>query len=451
MSLYQAILQILRRAGLTDNPVRSIPQIIEEARSLVTDDVAEESVRTLVARMASDPDVDVERVARGLYRMAGAGSADDDETEEVELVATELKKLVEQAEAEGGLFEPDGYHSSALALVDAVFSARAHYNSVINVVQRAKDHFGLEDEESFSISVLLNGVGGDGASAPKGLRDMSDLELTEVFRNRTVAPGGQAARGAGAQRYKARLVVDAAERLLTVGRRLPELGSVERFSVERGLDTRSDFLHVAEGGHEHDAYTLVERDLLALSGMGVATVRYLWLLLGAEFVKPDRMICRWIQEDALGGHRRMPTQREAAALLEGAVSILNRDGMNLTVRAVDHLVWQAKSGRRVLGSSGPFRPGAGVAASRGLELGTEVDLAARARGREDERWHGVIVGFDDRHPAVIVQWTQAETALTERPDGLGPLRLPYFTVVPSRDLVVCHQSSRHPRHNNLPC
>ena len=147
----------------------------------------------------------------------------------------------------------------------------------------------------------------------------------------------------------------------------------------------------------------------------------------------------------------MPTQREAASLLEGAVETLNNRGMNVTVRAVDHLVWQAKSGRRVLGSSGPFRPGAGVAASRGLELGTEVDLAARSRGRDDERWHGMIVGFDDRHPSAIVQWTQAETALTDRPDGRGPLQLPYFTVVSSRDLVVCHQSSRHPRRNDLPC
>jgi hypothetical protein len=445
------ILQILQRAASTNNPVRSIPQIVEEASSTFSDEVAEESVRTLVARMAADPDVDVERVARGLYRITDAGDADGDETEEVTLVATELKKLIEQAEAEGGLFEPDGYRSSALALVDAVFSARAHYNSVINVVQRTKDYFGLEDEESFTISVLLQGTNESDAPWIAGLRDLSDLDLTEIFRNRTVTPGGQSSRGAGAHRYKARLVVDAAERLLSIGRRLPELGTVDGFSLDRGLDARSDFLHVAQGGHEHDAYSLVERDLLALSGMGVATVRYLWLLLGAEFVKPDRMICRWIQEDALGGQRRMPTQREAASLLEGAVATLNKSGMNVTVRAVDHLVWQAKSGRRVLGSSGPFRPGAGVAASRGLELGTEVDLAARSRGRDDDRWHGVIVGFDDRHPSAIVQWNQAETTLTERPDGRGTLQLPYFTVVPSRDLVVCHQSSRHPRRNDLPC
>ena len=102
MSIYQLILQILQRAASTNNPVRSIPQIVEEASSTFSDEVAEESVRTLVARMAADPDVDVERVARGLYRITDAGDADGDETEEVTLVATELKKLIEQAEAEGG-------------------------------------------------------------------------------------------------------------------------------------------------------------------------------------------------------------------------------------------------------------------------------------------------------------------------------------------------------------
>ena len=78
MSLYQVILQILQRAASTNNPVRSIPQIVEEASTSFAGEVAEESVRTLVARMAADPDVDVERVARGLYRITDAGGADGD-------------------------------------------------------------------------------------------------------------------------------------------------------------------------------------------------------------------------------------------------------------------------------------------------------------------------------------------------------------------------------------
>jgi hypothetical protein len=82
----------------------------------------------------------------------------------------------------------------------------------------------------------------------------------------------------------------------------------------------------------------LEKSILAIPGQGSGlSLRYFWMLAGSdEFIKPDRMVLRFL-ESALS---RPVSVHEAQNLLSGACDLLKKDHPNLTPRLLDHEVWK---------------------------------------------------------------------------------------------------------------
>jgi hypothetical protein len=271
--------------------------------------------------------------------------------------------------------------------------------------------------------------------APTEVLTLSDGQLEDFFDNHTKVLGGTKA--------KARVVVEACEQLLTIQNRIP--------SIFRPLSSKGDFHELMHKKPEDRLFALdvVQRDLLEIKGMGIATVRYFLLLLGLEFVKPDRMLIKWVQS-ALGSEAAQPTPLLTAQLLETAILKLREEGYDLTFRDVDYLVWTVASRRRNL----PM-PEAAYGDQRNLRrekeqinIGEAVDW--NPLRRNDIRWHGVCVGLDERRTGfAIVSWTMTDSSEKKTLDGKQDLDLPYYTVEPFRYLHVCEEGELHPARNVL--
>lgn len=204
---------------------------------------------------------------------------------------------------------PRGYPHSGLAIIDAVFSLQAQYNThVVPVINRYCDKSiprlaspGARFDDSIAEYTV--------AELAADLDGLDDRSLVELFGNRQFSPGTKI--------RKARTVC-------TLATALRENQLVDCESIGKRWDTDD-----------------VERQILAIRGVGIATWRYVLSLSGVERIKPDSMISRWLTTCT----RRRYTSRAAAELLEAAIDRYN-DGRNtVSVRAVDHLIWRAQSGR----------------------------------------------------------------------------------------------------------
>lgn len=82
----------------------------------------------------------------------------------------------------------------------------------------------------------------------------------------------------------------------------------------------------------------LERDIRSIPGQGSGiSLRYFWMLAGSDdFIKPDRMILRFI-ESAL---ERPVSSGEAQVLLRDAAQQLRTLHPRLTPRLLDHEVWK---------------------------------------------------------------------------------------------------------------
>lgn len=80
-----------------------------------------------------------------------------------------------------------------------------------------------------------------------------------------------------------------------------------------------------------------------IKGQGSGTsLKYFFMLVGEEtFIKPDRMILRFLSNVL---HRRVDTA-EAQDLLTETVRSLRHDYPVLTARSLDHAIWKHQSGR----------------------------------------------------------------------------------------------------------
>ena len=196
---------------------------------------------------------------------------------------------------------PVGYPDSlALCVIDSIWSIGIRYATVDRVVDsyRAR-RIGLgRDADADGTEELLGDV-----AAAGGAEAWRKLVGT---RHRTSTRGGIP---------KAEAVVLAAEALVGVG--LVSAADVRGASVEQ-LDR-------------------AERAWRAVRGQrsGISW-RYLLMLAGSAQVKPDRMICRFV-ERAIG---QRPTPDYAAELVLAVASKLCVD-----VRALDHRMWRFQSGR----------------------------------------------------------------------------------------------------------
>jgi hypothetical protein len=208
---------------------------------------------------------------------------------------------------------PPGYRDSALALVDAIFSMQARYEGARRVVHNYATWAGLTETP---------GLPKDPAQSDRhDLRDLygrlSDVatpDLIElVFKNRS--------RSARADRLKAELVVEAAERL-----------------IDADLSSRHD-VSLRPGTASFRRQKVVWS---SIHGLGPVTFEYFRLLCGAESSKPDIMILGWL-ESIIG---RRPSWREALDLVAALTDELAaRWNVRVSMRGIDHTIWRHQSGR----------------------------------------------------------------------------------------------------------
>lgn len=167
------------------------------------------------------------------------------------------------------------------ALIDAVFSVRARYGSrergtgVYGAVMRWRD---FRNDEANDLQVLA---------------DVDEDQL------RTLTNSGKIN-----GRYKARVVMDAARALTSIG-------------VVHASDVAAR-LPEARGAY------------LSVKGCGPVTWSYFRMLLGIDDVKPDTWLMRFVQD-------RLPHVRSTADASQLVTGVASR--MNVSSTALDHAIW----------------------------------------------------------------------------------------------------------------
>jgi len=236
-------------------------------------------------------------------------------------LAATCRALKELLSAEGGpegLHTPRGYRHMGLIILDAVFSLQANYDAiVVPLLQRY-----CEAEPNLLWSTKDSDAGPEHTA--QDLLDFLaslDGENRLSLLNRQITPG--TARSRSGPVLKADAVIRIAETL-----------------VSQGISTRDEFRHAVESDIEKSVGS-VEQAVCAVPGIGIACWRYLLNLSGAQAVKPDTMILRWLEKTL--GERPFP--KAAARLIEDATAQLQDEGMDVTVRQMDHLIWRTESGR----------------------------------------------------------------------------------------------------------
>lgn len=203
------------------------------------------------------------------------------------------------------LVEEYGYHNLPLCIIDAVFSIGVNYASTENTVKRFCDYFGvtrLRDKELAPISEQL--------SVSEFLQLHIGLTLPEmaekVYQNK--------------QRTSTRNGILKAEAVYHFTK------VVQSFGVEYLQDV---------GMILGDA--LFEGEIVKIPGQasGLST-RYFYMLAGDEnFIKPDRMIRRFIYSAI----QRELSLNECQELLVSAHAELVKEYPLLTPRSLDHQIW----------------------------------------------------------------------------------------------------------------
>lgn len=234
--------------------------------------------------------------------------------EEALAVAQACRRAVGDLE---DLAPPDGWRHLPLCIVDSVFSLRLNYDSHVRpVLERFAERTSIRleglpddvfasDPDEVGISQLLDDYRGWDE------RRLAD----ELFGARYTTPG--------AGTLKAGAAFEAARRLR-----------------KQGVDIRRDLI---ERSAEDDA---VKQAWLDVSGLGMASWRYVLILAGAEEVKPDIMIRRFVAGALKEDIDQVPAAR-AAALFKEAHRRLRENHPSLSLRTLDHAVWRVQSGRNL--------------------------------------------------------------------------------------------------------
>jgi hypothetical protein len=233
-------------------------------------------------------------------------------TGQSESLAEAVAKKCRKLPAWPNLKAPAGYPDSlALCLLDAIWSMGVKYGGVINVLDRYKSWLtsaqrGSPDRSASQLIDDIDAVGGGDAFA----------ELVNN-RGRTSTRNGI---------LKAQAVRDAASNLVTVG-------------IDSTIDLRT-----RSGDRE------VERAFKATRGQSSGiSWHYLLILAGVEDIKADRMIRRFVAAAAVAS---TVTTADAYQAVHGAYCILTADAPGLTLRALDHAIWNSQRGGRSRRSGG---------------------------------------------------------------------------------------------------
>ncbi|MCL3862964.1 hypothetical protein [Actinotalea sp. K2] len=197
---------------------------------------------------------------------------------------------------------PRGYPDSlALCVIDSVFSLRSRYSAVENVVATYREarvaQGGLADTDGAAelLTAIEAAGGAEGASAL-------------LFRNRGLAPG--------TRELKASAVTNGARALLEAG-------------VFTAADLRTELIA--------SAAVAPKAAWLSVAGLGPASWAYLGMLTGADGVKGDTWIVRFVSRAV--GERSQP--QRASRAVEEAARILR-----VPATLLDHRIWSHERGRR---------------------------------------------------------------------------------------------------------
>jgi len=230
---------------------------------------------------------------------------------EVTQIAERVIALLQQNKLSLDLPHEYAYASITLAIIDAVYSIGVNYSGVRKTVGRYCETFGLNrfrprrdclppPKEQESVSQLCAHFEERG----------SDRMAGEVFANR--------------QRTSARNGILKAEAVWWFAQALRQ----------EGIEYLQDVPPIPNGG--------LDDAIRAIPGQGSGiSLRYFRMLIGAEdFIKPDRMILRFI-DDATG--LRTSAVR-APLLLLHVTDHLRATNPNITPRLLDHALWEYQRG-----------------------------------------------------------------------------------------------------------
>ena len=208
-----------------------------------------------------------------------------------------------------------GYDCLPLCIIDAVWSIGVRYGGVKNVVNRYKNHFGLEDKsirEKHSLCEMLDAI------QTRGISNFSQ----DVFQN--------------TQRTSTCNGILKSEAVLLFASILHR----------HGIDKNEDVPKIV---WYQDLYEEMKkpyaREILALPGQksGIS-LSYFYMLTGSSgIVKPDRMVNGFLK-NALEVEGEV-TIEEAQYLLSYASRYLIEEFPQITPRSLDHEIWKYQSGR----------------------------------------------------------------------------------------------------------
>ncbi|SUA44961.1 hypothetical protein [Nocardia africana] len=207
------------------------------------------------------------------------------------------------------------WRSLSFCVVDAVFSIGARYSTVVAVVGRVANEFGITTVTAPDIA----GTDPDPLALPQLLDRFPTAEgLSVVARNRQRTSTRNGILKADASLQYAKILVGHDITTLVQAREL--LADPERLQA-------------------------VDAELAGVPGEGNAGVRrgYLWMLVGADdLIKPDRMVLRWLRR-----HGADVDPASARIVLADIAEHLTRaQGHRVTPWEIDHAIWTAARPRR---------------------------------------------------------------------------------------------------------
>jgi len=197
--------------------------------------------------------------------------------------------------------EPQGYRDSlALSAIDAVFSLRAHYSGVVNILDRYRALRRSEGADPYQDSgrdliAVIEKAGGPEAAA------------ASIF-NDAKAPG---------------------TKVLKAVALLNGVSALERVGVTTAGDLR-------EG--TPSTQSAARTAWVAVHGLGITSWDYLEMNVGLQGVKADTMVRRFVTR-ASGARQTVSVDRARAAVKAAA------DLIGVSHKRLDHAIWRTESGR----------------------------------------------------------------------------------------------------------
>lgn len=230
---------------------------------------------------------------------------------EAAVIAEHARKVLNWENAT--LSESYFYQSLPLCVIDSVYSIGANYTSTLNTVETYCRHKELRRHRNDD-------------SYPNTCSQLSISEFCADLEAHSI-------------KDRANLLFRNNQRTSTTGASIPKAEAVLRFSIvlrDFGVDYFQDLDIVRSSQEFEDSVKSIPGQRSGIS------LRYFWMLTGSdEYIKPDRMIFRFI-ESAL---QRKIDIIEAETLVKDAASLLKLSSPTVTARLLDHMIWQHERAR----------------------------------------------------------------------------------------------------------